>query len=64
MQSETSCCYKSAAATLQRLYSLNGDIAVVLAGTGRDTFNVWEASGAATANAISTKGYDKPQSSI
>lgn len=61
MQSETSCCYESAAATLQRLYSLNGDIDVVLAGTGKDTFNVWEASGAAMAKAIST---NKPQSSI
>lgn len=61
MQSETSYCYKSAAATLQRLYLLNGDIAVVLAGTED---NMCEASGAATANAISTKGYDKPQPSI
>lgn len=55
MQSETSCCYKSAAATLQRLYLLNGDIAVVQAGTED---NMCEA------NAISTKGYDKPQPSI
>lgn len=50
MQSETSCCYKSAAATLQRLYSLNGDIAVVLAKTGKDTFNVDELKSALLQN--------------